>query len=271
LRSIWKGSLSLSLINVPVKLGSTSTDNTLNLHQVDKRDGSRIKYVKKNEVTGEEVAWADIAKGYDSPEGLVVLDNADLKKAYGQVSRVAEIVMFTDPANVPPLAVKSSAWVQPDTGGERTYALLASVMQETGKVAILKYRMRDREAMAVLRSHDGYLSLEALEYESSLVTPDFAAPTDTSDDKDRALAKDLIKSMEGKYNHSTQVDPVGEALQEVIKAKIETGQVVRPPAAESTPGMPVEFTKVLEAAVALKKEENAPAPKTRGGARRKAA
>jgi DNA end-binding protein Ku len=272
LRSTWRGSISLSLINVPVKLGSTSTDGNLGLHQVDKRDGSRIKYVKVNAVTGEEVAWANIAKGYDSSDGsMVVLDDTDMKKVHGDPSRVAEILMFTDAGNIPPLAVKSSAWVQPDTGGERTYALLASVMQETGKVAVLKYKMRDRESVAVLRASDGYLALETLEYDSDLIRPDFSAPADTSLDKDRALAHDLIKSMEGKYDHSTQADPAGEALQEVIRAKIEAGQVVRAQPEGTSTGTPADLTAVLKAAVDAKKQEYAPAPKTRGGGRRKAA
>lgn len=273
-RSNWKGSISLSLINVPVKLGSTSKDSHLGLHQVDKRDGSRIKYVKTNEATGKEVEWANISKGYDSPDGSVVmLDDADMKNVYGPSSRVAEIMMFTDNENVPPLAIRSSAWVQPDTGGERTYALLASVMQETGKVAVLKYKMRDRESVAVLRAQDGYLALETLEWDSDIITPDFSAPADTSADNDRALAKDLIESMTGKYDHSLQVDPAGEALQEVIKAKLERGEVItRPPTAEAPAGMPADFTSVLQAAVAAKKAEDAPAPKNvRGGGRRKAA
>lgn len=252
MKSQWTGAISLSLINLPVKVGSATKDNHLGLHMVRKSDGSRIRFTRVAEVDGKEVPWHETAKGYDAPDGsMVILDSEDFTQAYGPKKRVAEVLMFTDAGNIPPMAVKSAYWVQPDKGGDKTYALLAHVLQQSGKVAVLSFAMRDREAVAVLRPHDGYLSLETLEWDADLLRPDFPAPADTATEADHKLALQMIKSMEGKYDHSAQTDKSSEAVMTVIQGKIERGQVIQPPADPDAPkrGMPANLTAALQASV----------------------
>lgn len=272
MRSLWTGAVSLSLLNVPVKLGSSSKDNSLGLHMVRKSDGSPIKFKRVAEADGAEVSWGDIAKGYDSPDGsLVILDKDDFDRAYGDKNRTAQVLMFADAADIPPMAVKASYWMQPEKGGEKTYALLASALQSTGKVAVLTFAMRERESVAVMRAHDGYLALETLEWESDLVKPDFAAPPQTATEAEQDLALKLIGQMSGTYDHSAQTDKSTEAVMAVIQAKIETGQTVKPVRGEKAEAAaPVDLMAALTAAVSEKKENPVPAPRVRGGARRKA-
>jgi DNA end-binding protein Ku len=264
MRSIWSGAIQvIAGLSMPVKLGSTVKDNSLELHWVRKTDGSRVKFTRVTEDDGKEIGWNDMSKGYTAPDGSTVLmDRADFERVYGPKSRVATVLMFTEASNVPALAVKKSYWVQPDTGGDKTYALLAQILAETGKVAIVTFAMRDREAVAVLRPHEGYLVLEALEWDSDMIRPDFAAPADTATSAEHSLAAKLIATMGGKYDHSQQIDHSREAVMEVIQAKIETGQVIKPKdAPEGAPvhrGMPADLTAVLKAAVEAKKAENAP-------------
>jgi DNA end-binding protein Ku len=262
-KSIWSGSISLSLLNMPVKLGTATQDAGLELHQVRKSDGSRIKYRRVAEADGPdgaEVPYHEVVKGYTAPDGsLVTLDQRDFKSAYGEKNRQAELVMFTDSANVPPMAVKSAYWVQPDKGGEKTYALLAGALQQTGKVAIVRYAMRDREAMAVLRPHDGYLSLETLEWDSGLVRPDFAAPAMSASQDEQNLALRLIESMDGKYDHAAQTDKSSEAVMTIIQGKIERGEVKAPAPRPDNAGAPADLTATLLASVAAQKKAKAPA------------
>ena len=64
MRSIWNGSISFGLVTIPVKLYSGSEERNLDLDMLDKKDHARIRYKRVNEVTGEEVEWKDIVKGY---------------------------------------------------------------------------------------------------------------------------------------------------------------------------------------------------------------
>jgi DNA end-binding protein Ku len=270
-RSVWTGAIEvIAGLNMPIKLGSATKDNKLGLHMVRKSDGSRVKQQYIAEKDGEEVPFDKSAKGYDAPDGsLVILDKPDFEKAFGPKNRVATVLMFTDEANIPPMAAKTAYWVQPDIGGEKTYALFADLLQSTGKVAVLTFAMRQREAVAVLRPHDGYLALESLEWDTDILRPDFAAPPQTASDTDRELASQLIATMDGKYDHAAQIDRSAESLNTVIQEKIEAGQVVAPPPRPDNVGAPQDLTAMLTAAVnAQKKPEPA---KARSTNRKKAA
>ncbi len=274
MKSLWSGAISVSLINIPVKLGSAVKKGGLDLKMVRMEDGSPIKFTRVAEADGKEVPWDKIGKGYYAPDGsLVVLSDQEIKDAYGEKNRVAKLVMFTDASNIPPMAVKSSYWVQPATGGEKTYALLADALRRTGKVAVLQYAMRDRVNIAVLRPHDGYLSLESLEWEADLIRPDFAAPPQTATEDEQDLALKLIESMTEKYDHSAQTDESAEKVMAVIDAKITTGQAIAAPGRPENVGTPVDFAAQLKAAVEAQKpkgdEASVPAPRAQRKTARK--
>ena len=265
MRSIWTGTLTILPLNIPVKLGSAVKKNELGLHMVRKTDGSRIRFTRVAEADDKEVGWDDIAKAHNAPEGLVVLDKKDFEKAYGAKNRVATVLMFTDASNIPPMAVKSSYWIQPDVGGDKTYALLAGALSKTGKVAVIQFAMRERVSVAVLRAYDGYLAIESLEWAADLLTPDFAAPVDTASDTEHELTLTLIERLSDKYDHAAQKDVSSEAVAAVIQDKIAKGQYIAPPARpESTGTAQQDLTAQLKAAVeAQKKPDVKEVPKPR--------
>jgi DNA end-binding protein Ku len=271
MRSIWTGAITLSLLNMPVKLGSSTKDNQLGLHMVRKSDGSRIRFTRVAEADGQEVQWNDIAKGYDAPDGsLVILDDEDFKAAYGPKNRVASILMFTNAASVPRTAIKTSYHVQPDKGGEKTYALLAGALQASGKVAILTFAMRQRVALAVLAPQDGYLILESLEWHADVLTPDFAAPPMTASEDEQALAARLIEQMTGDFDYAAQKDVSTEAVAAVIQAKIEKGHVIAAPKpAEPGGAAIVNMMDAIQASLKATRPEEK--PKARAPRRRAAA
>jgi DNA end-binding protein Ku len=272
-KSVWTGAITLSLLNCPVKLAGAAKDNQLDLHMVRKSDGSRVKYQYVSERDGKEVAWHESAKGWDAPDGsLVILDKSDFEKAFGEKNRAAKLTMFTDAANIPPLAAKSAYWVQPDGPiGEKIYALIAHALQASGKVGIVTFAMRQRVAVAVLRAHDGYLSLEPMEWYADMLWPDFAAPPNTATEAEEDLARDLIESMTRKYDHAAQADPSREALEKVIAEKIESGRVIAAPPRPDNAGAPADLASALQAAVESAKSAAAPKPKRAPRARKAAA
>lgn len=267
MRSVWTGALSFSVLNMQMKLGSAVKAGS-GLRMIRTTDGAAIKFLRHAEGEITEVPWDKIGKGYDAPDGsLVVMSKAEQDAVYGEKNRVARLLMFTDASNVPPMAARTAYWVQPDTGGGKVYALLASTLQATGKVAVIQFAMRQKMEIAVLRPLDGYLALEALEWDSDLIRPDFAAPPNVADEQEQALTRQLIEDMSGKYDHAEQKDVSREAMMTAIQDKLDTGQVIRPPAVAQNPGLTpaADLTAQLKAAVeAQKTKEGAktPAPRT---------
>jgi DNA end-binding protein Ku len=271
MRSNWTGKVELSLLSLPVRLGSATTDGGLVLHQVRASDGSPVKYVRVAEADGQEVPWPEVAKGYDAPDGsLVILDDEDFKTAYGEKNRVARIALFVPESQVPRTASRKFHLVQPDKGGEKAYALLASVLAKTGKVAVLTFAMRQRESIAVLRSQDGYLILEELEYHADVLMPDFAAPRQDFTEAEEDLAMDLIGRMSGDFDYPSYTDKSAEALGAVIAQRIEHGQVISPPAKPAGPSGPEQALDLMAALSAAVKDKTPPARK-RTPTRRKSA
>lgn len=281
MKSAWSGAFDLGGFSVPVKLGASVKDNGLNMRQVRLKDGARIQYLRHAEGETEEVPWEEIGKGYDAPDGsLVIMDDDEQKAVYGEKNRVAQVVKFTDASQVPPMSVKSAYWVMPDVNGGRGYAMLAAALSELGKVAIIEFAMRQKMVMGVLRSFDGYLALESLEWDRDMIKPDFAAPVNMASDQEMDLARQLVASMSGKYDHEAQVDTSTEAMMAAIQKKIDTGQAITPPpavdmqskgATRGVGSLNGNLTDALKAAVAAHKtpEGDTSVPKPR--ARRKTA
>lgn len=269
MRSLWSGAITLSLLNVPVKLGSATKDNALGLKMVRKSDGSQIRFTRVAEADNKEVAWSDIGKGYTAPDGsLVILDNADFEQAYGPKNRVAEILMATDAVHVPPLAIKTSYYVEPGKGAEKTYALLAHALQASGKVLVLTFALRQREALAVLRPLNGYLVLQSLEWYADVLKPDFEAPPQTATDAEQELALKLIEQVTGDFNHASYTDTSTEALAAVIRGKIEKGQTVAPAAPTSTDRPTAQYQDLMSTLSAAIDAKKSPVPTPRNKGRR---
>src|SRR5580693_564308 len=118
-RSMWNGTISFGMMVIPVKLGTAVSDEDLPLHQVRESDGSRIGYRRYAKADGADVEYADVAKGYQAPDGrTVILTDADFTAAYGTKNREAKITSFTSASALPRTAHRQSYLVQPDKGGE---------------------------------------------------------------------------------------------------------------------------------------------------------
>src|SRR3989440_1880811 len=100
-RAIWSGSVSFGLVNVPVKVYSAVRDHSVHFHQLDKKTGSRIRYEKIAEKTGEEVDTEQIDLGYEVQKGkLVVVDPGELDQLRPRTTRTIDITDFVELSQV---------------------------------------------------------------------------------------------------------------------------------------------------------------------------
>ncbi len=252
MRSIWKGAISFGLVTIPVKLYSATEAKDVSFHQVRRSDGSRIKYKRVAAVDGEEVAYGDIAKGYELSSGeTVVLTDEDFKDLPLTTSRAIDVLQFVPLEQVDPIYFEKSYYLEPDKSGVKPYALLRDALEQSGKVAVVKVALRNRESLATLRVRDGVFVLETMLWPDEVRAPEFGFLDETVDvrPQELAMAGSLIETLSGDFDPSQYTDTYREALQEVIEAKVAGREVVQTADEQPTSGQVVDLMAALRASV----------------------
>jgi len=259
MRSIWKGAISFGLVTIPVKLYSATEERDVSFHQVHREDGGRIRYKRVCSIDGQEVSYSDISKGYELPSGeTVVLTDDDFADLPLATSRTVEVLQFVPLEQVDPMYFARSYYIEPEKVGTKPYVLLREALERSGRVALVKVALRQREALATLRTRDGVIVLETMLWPDEIRTPDF---TFLSEDisvrsQEVTMAESLIEALSGDFEPEQYTDAYREALQELIEAKIAGREVVEPTekGREDT-GTVVDLMAALRASVAAAKQD----------------
>lgn len=282
-RAIWSGSISFGLVNVPVKLYSAKSEKSVRFNQLDRRNGARIKQLRVNAETGEEVPYDEIVKGYEITKGhYVTVSDDELMAFMPTASHTIDLECFVDLDEIDPIFYDGAYHVAPDRSA-KPYALLVRAMEDSRKVAIAKFVMRSKQYLAVLRPMDGTLLLSMMMYADELVGQDHIAEFDEVaavevSPKELSMAEQLIESLSEPFDPESYHDTYRDQVLDLIDRKAE-GQEIH---AEITPvpsaDKVVDLMAALEASVAAAKqsrqrhpatEEAPPAEKT--AAKRKSA
>jgi DNA end-binding protein Ku len=251
-RSIWKGAISFGLVTIPVKLYSATEQKDVSFHQVRRSDGSRIRYKRVAQADGEEVPYGEIAKGYELSNGeTVVLTDEDFADLPLTTSKAIDVLQFVPLEQVDPIFFEKSYYIEPDKAGAKPYVLLRDALEESGKVALVKVALRNRESLATLRVRDGVFVLETMLWPDEVRNPDFGFLDEDIDvrPQELAMAGSLIDTLSGDFDPSQYKDSYREALNEVIEAKIAGHEVKQPEQAQPTSGTVVDLMAALRASV----------------------
>ena len=272
MRAIWKGAVSFGLVSIPVKLYTATEEKDVSFHQVHREDGGRIRYKRVCQIDGEEVAYADIAKGYELPSGeTVVLTDDDFADLPLTSSRVVDVLSFVPLEQVDPIYFAKSYYLEPEKTATKPYVLLRDALEQADSVALVKVAIRTRESLATLRVRDGVLVLETMVWPDEVRAPDFGFLDEdvTVRPQELAMAESLIESMSADFDPDLYHDEYRQALEKVIEAKVEGREVVEQPVQEEDTGSVVDLMAALRASVAAAKkgrgeadEEQQPAKKT---------
>jgi DNA end-binding protein Ku len=235
MRAIWKGAVSFGLVNVPVRLFAATEDNDIRFHQVHREDGGRIKYKRTCSVDGEEVPYDEIAKGYETSDGqLVVLTDEDLDQLPIATSHEIDVVEFVPTEQVDPILFNKSYYLEPDAKAAKPYALLREALIETDRVAIVKVALRQKETLAVLRVRDKAILLQTMMWPDEIRTADFASLDIDVELRPQELkmAASLVESMAADFDPTEFTDSYRAAVVELIDAKLEKGESAELPGTE---------------------------------------
>jgi len=222
-RSIWKGAISFGLVTIPVKLFSATEEKDVSFHQVHPEDGGRIKYRRVCEACDNEVSFSEIAKGYDLPDGrMVILEAADFEQLPLTTTKAVEVVQFVAEDEVDPTYFNKTYFLQADGPGNKPYVLLRDALIKSCRCAVVKVALRSREALALIRPVDGVLRMHTMLWPDELRDGEFAAPPAdvTVSDAEVTMAQSFIDALAGEFRPEDFTDSYRSALEQVIESKI---------------------------------------------------
>jgi DNA end-binding protein Ku len=250
MRAIWKGAVSFGLVSVPVKLYSATESHDVTFRQVHAKDGGRIRYQRVCSIDGEEVAYADIAKGYETEDGeMVILSDEDMAELPVSSSREIAVETFVPSDQIDPMLFEKSYYLEPEKTGAKPYALLRQALEEADRMAVVTVSLRSRTSIAVLRVRDDVIVMQTLMWPDEIRTPDFQVEAGEVKDSEVTMARMLVETLAGDFDASQFEDDYAEAVEALVKAKIEGGEVQRTPTSTKTSGEVVDLLAALQKSV----------------------
>jgi DNA end-binding protein Ku len=254
-RSIWTGAISFGLVNVPVKLYSAVSSKSVRFHQLHAEDGGRIKQKRVCSQDGEEVPYEEIVKGYEiGPDRYVIITPEELESLDPKASRTIDIEDFVELDEVDPIYFDHPYYLAPATGAAKSYRLLHQAMLDSGKAAVARMVMRQKQYLCALRAmEDGAMALSTMNYGDEVVDPetidelDAAAEADASD-REVAMARQLIDSLTTEWDPAKYHDTHRERVVELIERKAAGEEITVQP--EEEPEQVPDLMAALEASLA---------------------
>ena len=226
MRAIWNGAVSFGLVNVPVRLYAATTNHDIRFHQVHERDGGRIRQKRTCSVCGEEVQYSEIAKGYETDDGqLIMLDDDDLATLPVATGHEIDVVQFVPSDQIDALLLDKSYYLEPESKAVKPYALLREALRETDRMAVVKVALRQRETLALLRVRDNAIVLQTMLWPDEVREPDFETLNTEVDlrPQEMQMASSLVESLSGEFEADQFEDEYRQAVADLIEYKREHG------------------------------------------------
>src|SRR5215210_7451807 len=253
-RSMWSGAISFGLVNVPIKLYSAVSKKTVRFHQLNGETGSRIAQKRVDSMTGEEVPYENLVKGYELTKDRYVLINPDeLETLEPEKSRTIDIEDFVDLA---PVYYDHPYYLVPDKGAAKAYGLLLNAMKDSGRVAIARVILRSKEQLVAIRpDRDGsVLMMETMIFADEVVPKDDLDGLPDAEelkvsDREVAMAQQLIESLTGEFEPSRYRDEYREKVLDLIERKAAGEEITAAPEVAAPAKVP-DLMAALEASLA---------------------
>jgi DNA end-binding protein Ku len=231
MRAIWSGEIAFGLVTIPAKLYSATKDLTPQFHQLHKECGTRIQLVRRCPKCAKDLAWEEIGKGYEVSKGEYALfskeELANIEE--GEGAGGIDIAEFIELKFVDLAYIEKSYWVGPGGKSAHSYALLRTVLEQSGRVALAKVKIRTRTRLALLRPRGLYFSLDMMRFADELVKPDeiVMPAAKAATDRELALAQNLVDQLTGPFDPTKHPDEYRAGVQALVEEKVEKDQIAR--------------------------------------------
>ena len=231
-RSLWNGTVSFGLVNVPVKLYSATESRTVHFHEVHLADGSRIEHRRFCSKEDKEVPYEEVVKGYEvSKNKYVVLEKDEITAAAGERTHVIDVEAFVCLADIDPVFYEKTYYLGAGDKGEDAYRLLRDALEKTGRAALGRFTFHNREYLAAIRPLDGVLALHTMRFADELVPAgdiELGSGGKGPQKKEVRMAGKLVESLHEDFKPSRYEDEYRGAVLELIERKA-AGKQIEPP------------------------------------------
>lgn len=252
--SVWKGHLIFGMVSFPIRLFSAARSETISFNLLHKDDHSRIRQVTYCQAEDKPIQRSETVKGYEyEKDHYVVIDDEDIRKVAPRTAKVMEILEFVKADQVDPIYLESSYYIAPDEGGEKAYALLFTALRDSGYYGVAKVAMHNREHIIVLRPGAKGILSHTMYYQDEIrQVEEFRTDTSLVKEKELAMAKMLISSLEENFEPQKYHDTYRDNLKKMIEDKIEGRKVVEPPSEHVAPV--IDIMEALKRSLAEKRK-----------------
>ena len=261
--SVWKGYLTFGLISVPVRLFSAARTEHIAFNQLHKECKTRVRQPLYCPTCERMVERSEIVKGYEYEKGQYVLvEDEEVKKIAPPSASTMEIQEFVSLADVDPVYLDASYYMVPEDAGRKAYQLLVKTMEESGRAAIAKLAMHQREYVVLVRPHDNGLTLHTMYFADEVRSlPEYGRQDEVKvKPEEIKLAKQLVESLAGDFDPKKYHDEYRERLKGLLDAKLQGQEVTV--AAQPQLAPVIDMMEALKASLAAR-----PAPPSKPPAR----
>jgi len=256
MRSIWTGSISFGLINIPIKIYSAVQESSLDMDMLDKSDHSNIKFKRVNESTGKEVTFSDIVKGYRIDDKYVILEEEDFAAADAYKTKTIDIQSFASENEIDSIYYEQPYYLEPDKGAMKAYALLRDALKASGKVGVTSFVMRNKEGLAILKPYKNLILLNRIRFEQEIRdTSEIKLPEASKKGKEMDMAEKLIEQLTEKFDISAFKDEYTDKLLKIIKNKAK-GKKTSAPKLKVVHKQDDDLMEMLKASLEKKKKSS---------------
>jgi DNA end-binding protein Ku len=251
MRSIWSGSLSFGLVNIPIKLYVATEEKTVSLDMLHKKDLSPIRYAKICRAEEKEVPYDEIIKGYEvDKDDYVVVTSDDMQKANVKKTKSIEIMQFVKEEEIDSMYFEKPYYLEPAKGAEKSYALLLEALNKSKKVGIAKFVLRTRERVAIVKPRSNALVLDQMRYYQDIrTTKELNLPEEANlKEREIGMAVAFIEQLTEKFDPKQFHDTYKDELEKIIEAKSK-GETVRVKGKEPVATKAEDLMELLKASL----------------------
>ncbi len=255
-QGIWSGTISFSLVAIPVRLVKAVEPGRISFHLLHSKDYSRLNRKMFCSLDGAPVPPGEIARGYEiTPGKFIMMTDEELESVSPERSRTIEIVEFIDLKEVDPVYYDHPYYLVPSKGGEKAYRLLAEVMRRTNKAGLAKFVLAEREYLVAVTSKDGALALTTLHYSDEILSDEEFVPKKAKTEAEEvSRMKKSIEQMTGDFDPAKYADSRRKKLTDLLAAKAKEKALVEAPVVEEEEEGPPDLVAALEESMRKVKE-----------------
>jgi DNA end-binding protein Ku len=250
-RSLWNGTISVGLLNVPVKLYTATESKTVHFREVHQKDRAKIDHRRFCSKERQEVPYEQVVKGFEVSSGeYVVLEKDEVKAAAGSRAHVVDVEEFVDAAEIDPVFYDKTYYVGAGKDGDAPYRVLHEALKRTGRAGIGRFTFHDREYLVAIRARDDVLALHTLRFADEIVAAkdlDVPKPGKAPSEREATMAAKLLETLHEDFEPERYQDEYRQAVLEMIERKAKGEEIE--PAEEPEPEESDDLMAALEASL----------------------